>query len=124
MSDPPWKNLVFPQIPYQINMNKKTKTNIEIESHKSKRLPVGTRGRSFKGKVVRKFSNRITIELERTVYVRKYESFYKKKTRIHARLPETIPVELGNIVTVKECRPLSKIIHHIVVSNESKESKK
>lgn len=85
---------------------KKTKTE-------NKNL-VGTRGRTFEGFVVRKFPKRVTIELERTVYVRKYERYYKKITRIHARLPEDMDVNIGDYVRVRETRPLSKIIHFIV----------
>lgn len=92
------------------------KKNKNIEEKKEKiSLRVSTRGRFFKGIVVKKFAGRIVIEFERTLYVVKYERFYKKKTRIHARLPSGISVEIGDYVKVQECRPLSKIIHHIVI---------
>lgn len=74
-----------------------------------------TRGRVFAGTVTKKFSGRVVIEFERTVYVEKYERFYKKKTRIHARIPQGLAIELGDYVKVRECRPLSKIIHAIVI---------
>ena len=76
---------------------------------------VRTRGRIFEGIVKKKFPKRVVIEFERTVFVPKYERFYKKKTRIHARLPEHIPIEVGDYIRVQECRPLSKIIHHMVI---------
>jgi small subunit ribosomal protein S17 len=78
---------------------------------------VSTRGRTFEGIVTRKFPKRITIELERTLFIKKYERFAKKKTRIHARLPDEIEeeIQIGDLVQVRECRPLSKIIHTIVV---------
>ena len=83
------------------------------------------RGRIFKGVVTRKFPNRITIELERTLYISKYERFMKKKTRIHSRLPDKLSnIEVGDVVLVQECRPLSKTIHSIAIeklnSGESK----
>ena len=74
-----------------------------------------TRGRAFEGFVVKKFPMRVVIEMERTVYVQKYERFFKKKMRMHARLPQGMDVQLGDLVRVRECRPLSKIIHAIVV---------
>lgn len=76
-----------------------------------------TRGRSFKGKVIRKFPRRITIEFERTLYIRKYERYAKKRTRIHARLPDCLKdeINIGDYIEVTECRPLSKIIHFVVV---------
>src|SRR3989338_11356321 len=75
------------------------------------------RGRSFKGYVVNKFHRRIAIEFERVVYVKKYERYTKKKTKIHARLPDCMKdeINLGDYIEVKECRPLSKIIHFCVV---------
>jgi small subunit ribosomal protein S17 len=90
--------------------NKKTQ-----EKANSLVLTVPTRGRVFAGTVTKKFPHRVVIEFERTVYVEKFERFYKKKTRIHARLPTGMHVELGDYVKVRECRPLSKIIHAIVI---------
>jgi small subunit ribosomal protein S17 len=89
-----------------------------------------TRGRVFEGVVTRKFPRRIAIEFERFIYVRKYERFMKRKTRIHARLPRCFEnkIEIGDIVQVQECRPLSKMIHHVLIKkikskNESNFSK-
>lgn len=76
---------------------------------------VGTRGRVFEGFVTKKFSTRAVVEFERTVFVKKYERFYKKKTRLHARLPLGMDVDIGDLVRVRETRPLSKIIHFLVV---------
>ncbi len=75
---------------------------------------VGTRGRVFQGEVIKKFDTRVVIEFERTVRIAKYERYAKKKTRIHAKIPENMKVELGDFVKVRECRPLSKIIHFMV----------
>lgn len=75
----------------------------------SKEILVGTRGRIFQGKIIRKFPKRITIEFERTVYVPKYERFFKRRSRMHARIPENADVKIGDLVKVQECRPLSKI---------------
>ena len=92
-----------------------TKEKEEKVEKKTKKKIVGTRGKIFEGKIIKKFPGRVVIEFERSVYVKKYERFHKKKTRIHARLPEGINVELGDTVRVRECRPLSKIIHHKVI---------
>ena len=78
---------------------------------------LSARGRVFKGTVIKKFPRRITIEFERTIYVRKYERYLKKKTKIHARLPDCMKDEInvGDYIEVRECRPLSKIIHFVVI---------
>ena len=75
------------------------------------------RGRLFEGRVIRKFTRRITIEFERMIYIRKYERYAKAKTKIHARLSECMEgkIEVGDLVKVQECRPLSKIIHFVVI---------
>jgi small subunit ribosomal protein S17 len=75
------------------------------------------RGRIFKGKVIRKYPKRITIEFERMTYIPKYERYSKARTRIHARLTKCMKEEIniGDIIKIQECRPLSKIIHHVVI---------
>jgi small subunit ribosomal protein S17 len=78
---------------------------------------VSLRGRSFKGKVIKKFPRRVVIEFERTIYIKKYERYSKRKTRLHARLPDSMlkEIDLGDFIEIKECRPLSKIVHFMVV---------
>ena len=75
------------------------------------------RGRSFQGIVTNKLPKRIAIEFERMIYIRKYERYARKKTKIHARLPDCMKKEInvGDLIKVQECRPLSKIIHFVVV---------
>lgn len=96
---------------------RKTEKKIEAKmTSGANKLVVGTRGRVFQGEVIRKIHNRIAIEFERTVYIPKFESYMKKKTRIHARLPDSLKdVQIGDLVRVQECRPLSKIIHFMAV---------
>ena len=90
--------------------------------------PISVRGRVFEGFVTKKFHKRVVVEFERTVFVQKYERFSKKKTRLHARLPDNMDVNIGDYVKVQETRRLSKIIHFIVIekvrSADSKEIKK
>ena len=75
------------------------------------------RGRIFGGIVTKKFHKRIVIEFERMVYVRKYERYKKSKTKIHARLPVCMEDEInvGDYIKIQECRPLSKLIHFVVI---------
>jgi len=78
---------------------------------------MSTRGRTFEGVVIKKFPKRVVIEFERTVFVKKYERFFRKKTRLHARLPDSMEsqINVGDHIKIRECRPLSKIIHFIVI---------
>ncbi|HPD81713.1 MAG TPA: 30S ribosomal protein S17 [Candidatus Pacearchaeota archaeon] len=100
-------------------MAKKGKTKVEAKNlavAKSMEKII-TRGKIFEGVVTKKFQKRVVIEFERMVYIRKYERYAKFKTKIHARLPEEMEKEinLGDLVKVRECRPLSKIIHFAVI---------
>jgi len=109
---------------------KKQKVKEKIECN-DKLCPIhgeiSLRGRTFKGKVIRKFLKRVCIEFERTIYIKKYERYAKSKTKIHARLPDCLAEEIniGDYIEVKECRPISKIINFIVTKKiRTKEKKK
>ncbi len=98
--------------------SKQEKENDSCADVKSPRCGnLKTHGRIFEGAVIRKFPKRVTIEFERMIYVRKYERYAKSRTRIHARLPECMEkdINVGDIVKVQGCRPLSKIIHFVVL---------
>jgi len=86
------------------------------------------RGRTFEGTVTKIFPKRVKIEFGRMVYVRKYERYKKSRTRMHARIPNCMKenIKLGDYIKVQECRPLSKIIHFVVVSKikNAEENKK
>ena len=90
------------------------KTKNKEQKKESQNLVV-TRGRIFQGIVKKKFDTRVVIEFDRTVKVPKYERFMRKKTRLHARIPSGMVIEVGDYVSAQECRPLSKIIHFVVI---------
>ena len=110
-------------------MNKKTEDKKKIEKTPSivgadchdPKCPfhgnLKVRGRIFEGRVVKKLPTRILIEFERMIYISKYERYYKYKTKIHARLPKCIEdtIKVGDLIQIQECRPLSKIIHFVVI---------
>ncbi len=102
----------------------KTETKIECNDFACpKHGSISLRGRSFYGNVRKKFPKRVVIEFERTIFVRKYERYAKRKTKLHARLPDCMSKEIniGDYIEIKECRPISKIIHFIVVGKINKE---
>ena len=99
------------------NKQKKTEEKIEKKNSTSIVETIPTRGRIFEGHVTKKFPKRVVIEFERPVYIRKYERYLKLKTKLHARLPDELEsqVSVGDFIQIRECRPLSKIIHFMVV---------
>jgi len=84
------------------------------------------RGRIFEGTVIKKFHKRVVIEFGRMIYVRKYERYAKAKTKIHAHLPSCMEnqIHVGDLIKVQECRPLSKIIHFVVINKIKDKSEK
>ncbi|NPE27102.1 30S ribosomal protein S17 [Methanococcoides sp. SA1] len=74
------------------------------------------RGRVFEGKVVKVLPGRVSIEFERMLKLPKYERFEKRKTKIHARLPDCMKgdVVVGDLIEIAETRPISKMIHFVV----------
>lgn len=64
--------------------------------------------RTVQGRVVsNKMDKSITIAVERTVKHPIYGKFIKRTTKLHAH-DETNQCNEGDVVTVRECRPLSK----------------
>ena len=84
------------------------------------------RGRVFQGEVIRKLQGKITIQFERTVYIRKYERYEKRRTKLHARLPNCMKdeIDVGDLVQITETRPISKMIHFVVTKVIRKEEGK
>ena len=96
-----------------------TKETIECNDrlcpiHGDKKLKM--RGRTFEGEVIRKLPGRVTIQFDRMLKLPKYERYEKRKTKIHARLPEcmTDDVNVGDRIQIAETRPISKMIHFVV----------
>lgn len=95
------------------------KENIECKDrlcpiHGDRKLKL--RGRTFQGEVISKNPKRITIQFERMLKIEKYDRYEKRKTKIHARLPDCMEneIELGDLVSISETRPISKTINFVV----------
>jgi small subunit ribosomal protein S17 len=74
------------------------------------------RGRLLQGKVVSLRANKmVVVEREYYHYVKKYMRYEKRRSRIHAHLPPCLDVEVGDTVTIAECRPLSKTVSFVVI---------
>jgi small subunit ribosomal protein S17 len=90
---------------------------------KDKKCPfhgnVKIRGRKFKGVVIRKniVQKKIVIQFERFIYLPKYERYLKRFTRLHAHLPDCLAdkININDVVEIGETRPLSKMLHHVVI---------
>lgn len=64
--------------------------------------------RTVQGRVVsNKMDKTITVAVERKVKHPIYGKFIKRTTKLHAH-DENNSCQMGDVVTLKECRPLSK----------------
>ncbi|MAG45370.1 MAG: 30S ribosomal protein S17 [Nanoarchaeota archaeon] len=81
---------------------------------------ISLHGRTFSGIVTsRKMQKTAKVEWDRTHLIKKYERYEKRKSSVMAHVPDKMEVKEGDRVIVKECRPLSKTKHFIIVKNES-----
>ena len=74
------------------------------------------RGQVLEGIVVSNKAER-TISVERSYYkfIKKYERYEKRKSKINVHKPDCLCVNVGDSVKVAECRPLSKTKHFVLV---------
>jgi len=74
------------------------------------------RGRSFEGTIVSsRMQKTVNVEWERRNYLRKYERYEKRRSRVKAHNPTCINAVEGDIVKIMECRPLSKTKNFVIV---------
>ena len=107
-------------------MSKKTKNEVlgvkaPKETCTDKKCPfhgqIAVKKEFFTGKIIKKdVSHSATLEWSRSVYIPKYERYEKRKTKIHARLPDCMKddVAAGDLIQIAETRPISKMIHFVV----------
>jgi len=77
---------------------------------------LSVRGQVFEGIVASAKAER-TITVERSFYkfIRKYERYEKRKSKINVHKPDCFNVKVGDSVKIAECRPLSKTKNFVLV---------
>ncbi|MBI4010345.1 MAG: 30S ribosomal protein S17 [Candidatus Aenigmarchaeota archaeon] len=77
---------------------------------------LGVRGNLIQGKVVSTRAQKTAvIEKNYQHYLPKYERFERRHSRIVAYNPECVGAKEGNVVSIAECRPLSKTKAFVVI---------
>ncbi len=80
------------------------------------------RGRVFTGTVISaRMQKTVTVEWERKHFLKKYERYEKRKSKVNAHNPESVNAKEGDVVKIMECRPISKTKNFIVVEVLGKE---
>lgn len=74
------------------------------------------RGKVFTGKVVSgKAAKTAVVRWEYVTFIRKYERYERKHSRVVAYNPDCISARQGDTVRIAECRPLSKTKSFVVI---------
>ncbi len=63
-----------------------------------------------------KMQHTVVVTRERLWRVPKFERYEKRTSRIPAHCPPCLGVQEGDVVTIAECRPLSKTVAYVVVA--------
>jgi small subunit ribosomal protein S11e len=81
---------------------------------------VSIRGRILKGLVIssNKMKRTIIVRRDYLHYVKKYRRFEKRHKNIAVHCSPAFPVKDGDVVTIGQCRPLSKTVRFNVVAHE------
>jgi small subunit ribosomal protein S17 len=75
------------------------------------------RGLALEGTIIKKdIHGTATFEKPVRAYVRKYERYEKRRTRLHVHNPVCINAQKGDKVKIMECKPLSKTKKFVIVS--------
>mgnify|MGYP001576164342 FL=1 len=81
------------------------------------------RGRILIGKVIKKdVSKTATVSVEHTHFIRKYERYEKRLSRIRVHNPEEMNAQIGDMVRIQETRPISKTKNFMIIKIIKNES--
>jgi len=82
-------------------------------------------GREFVGTVTSdKMLRTVVVAWPRRFFVRKFERYEKKRSKVNAHNPECLNARKGDVVRIMETRPLSKTKNFVVIELMGKETKK
>mmetsp|Transcript_10869 Transcript_10869/g.12418 ORF Transcript_10869/g.12418 Transcript_10869/m.12418 type:complete len:161 (-) Transcript_10869:158-640(-) len=106
-----------------VGLGFKTPTAAIEGSYIDKKCPftgnISIRGRILKGLVIsNKMKRTIIMRRDYLHYIKKYKRYEKRHTNVPAHLSPCFSVKEGDIVTVGQCRPLSKTVRFNVLKVE------
>lgn len=80
---------------------------------------VSLRGRTFKGTVQKvNIHKTATVMWNRQHYIHKYERYEKKITKLKVHKPDCMDIKEGDVVEIKETRPISKTKHFVITGKK------
>ena len=82
---------------------------------------VRTRGRTFVGTVTAaNAAKTATVEWQRLNYIKKFERSMTAHTKLNVHNPDCIKAEVGDLVKISECRPISKTKRFVIIQKLGK----
>lgn len=107
----------------QIGLGIKTPTAAIEGNYVDKKCPftgnVSIRGRILKGIVIStKMKRTVVVRRDYLHYITKYRRFEKRHKNTAVHCSPAFPVKEGDLVTIGQCRPLSKTVRYNVVALE------
>ena len=97
-----------------IDLAKPSRTCDDLHCPYHGRLSV--RGQIFDGVVVStKMTRTAVISREHRRYIKKYERYERRTTKVSAHNPDCLDIAVGDSVRIMECRPLSKNVSFVIV---------
>lgn len=95
---------------------KKAPGKSDVESLTVSGRALSLRGQEFVGEVLSdKMNKSVVVGWEWRRYVPKYERYEKRFSKVTAHNPPNIDAKKGDLVRIKETRPISKTKHFVVV---------
>ncbi len=74
------------------------------------------RGQTLEGKVVStKAHQTVSVEREYYQFLKKYERYEKKRSKVSAHSPKCMNIEVGDTVKIMECKPISKTKSFVLI---------
>ncbi len=87
-----------------------------IDAHCPFHGDIKLRGRTFAGTIIKADTHKsATVEWPRQFYIRKFERYEQRRSRIRVHNPDCIKAKIGDKVRVAECRPISKTKHFVII---------
>jgi len=81
------------------------------------------KGRVLVGKVIKKdVFGTATVLVEHTHFIRRYERYEKRQSKIHVHNPDGINAQIGDKVKIQETRPISKTKNFMIIQIIKNES--
>lgn len=89
---------------------------METQNKTNKARPLSLRGRTFLG-VVRQnqMHKTVIVEWDRRVKLPKFDRFNVIRKKLAAHVPEGMELNVGDVVKIKETRPISKTKNFVVI---------